>query len=163
MADKDPKNLESYFNAAFAEAEKGISQKHGGPFGAVIVKDGKIIAKAHNTVLLKNDPTCHAETNAIRKACKKMGRPHIQDCILIASSEPCPMCFAVSEWADLRKIYFAVPEKMAAKLGFKDDFIYKDLGKPLKKRQAKEIHAKKFQEKGLEVFKNWKKLGGKLY
>jgi guanine deaminase len=157
------KNLKTFFNAAFAEANKGISQKHGGPFGAVIVQDGKIISRAHNTVLSSNDPTCHAETNAIRKACKKLCRPHLKDCILIASSEPCPMCFSVSEWADIRMIYFAVPKKMAAKLGFKDDFIYRDLNKPLKKRQAKEIHAKEYQGKGLTVFKKWQTAGGKLY
>src|SRR5690606_15095124 len=94
---------------ALQEAREGSEAGHGGPFGAVIVAaDGTIIAGGHNTVLKDNDPSAHAEVNAIRKAATKLGTPHLTGYILIASSEPCPMCHATAYWAGITDIRFAV-------------------------------------------------------
>ena len=109
---------------AYEEAEKGMRLGHGGPFGAVIVKEGKIIAKAHNEVLLNNDATCHAEIQAIRKASKKLKRFDLNDCELYVTGEPCPMCFGGIHWAKMKKVYYACSIKDAEKIGFDDKFIY---------------------------------------
>lgn len=99
--------------------------KDGGPFGAVIVKNGKIIAKAHNQVLKKNDPTAHAEILAIQKACKKLKTHDLNGCILYTSCEPCPMCLSASIWANIKEIYYGNTKEDADKIGFRDDFIYR--------------------------------------
>ncbi len=156
-------NLEKYFQLSFQEAKKGITQKHGGPFGAVIIHKGKIIASAHNTVLKDNDPTCHAEVNAIRKACKKLKQPHLEDSILIASSEPCPMCLTTSYWAQIKQIYFAVPQSVAAKVGFSDSFIYQDLKKVPSKREVHVYWTPQYQKDGEKIFTEWRQKNGKLY
>lgn len=96
----------------------------GGPFGAVIVKDGKIIAKERNQVLKQKDPTAHAEIMAIRKASKKLKTHDLCGCILYTSCEPCPMCLAASIWANIKEIYYGNTKKDADEIGFRDDFIY---------------------------------------
>lgn len=112
LADKQARiNLKNHF-------------QDGGPFGAVIVKNGKIIAKAHNQVLKKNDPTAHAEILAIQKACKKLKTHDLNDCILYTSCEPCPMCLSASIWANIKEIYYGNTKEDADKIGFRDDFIY---------------------------------------
>jgi tRNA(Arg) A34 adenosine deaminase TadA len=156
-------NLKTYFEAALSEASKGSRAKHGGPFGAVVIRNGKIIAKAHNTVIRDNDPTCHAEVNAIRKACKKLKRFHIEDCILIASSEPCPMCLTTSYWAQVKEIHYALPRSIAAKVGFADDYIYKDISKKPLNRTIPVIHYKELEKEGLKIFNDWQNKNGKLY
>lgn len=154
--------MRKYLSMTIKEAVKGSSKGDGGPFGALILKNGKVIAKAHNTVLKTNDPTCHAEVNAIRQACKKLKSPHLDDCILIASSEPCPMCLTTAYWAEIKTIHYALPRKVAAAVGFTDDFIYRDLKKLPAKRLVKVIHARGLENRGKKIFKNWAK-GGKLY
>lgn len=156
-------NLKTFFESALSEASKGSRAKHGGPFGAVVIQKGKIIAKAHNTVIRDNDPTCHAEVNAIRLACKKLKRFHLEDCILIASSEPCPMCLTTSYWAQISEIHYAVPRSVAAKVGFADDFIYKDMKKMPFKRLIPVFLYKGFEKLGEKIFTDWKKSNGKLY
>jgi len=156
-------DLKQYFDITFSEATTGSKAKHGGPFGAAIVKNGKIIAKAHNTVVRDNDPTCHAEVNAIRQACKKLKRFHLEDCILIASSEPCPMCLTSSYWAQLLEIHYAIPRSVAAKAGFTDDFIYKDIAKKPSKRLIPVSHYKGFETEGKKMFEEWTRNSGKLY
>lgn len=96
----------------------------GGPFGAVIVKDGQVIAKAHNQVLKNNDPTAHAEVMAIRLACEKLHTHDLSGCALYTSCEPCPMCLSASIWANIKEIYYGNTRKDADKIGFRDDFIY---------------------------------------
>ena len=155
--------LKQYFRLSFKEALNGVNHKHGGPFGAIIVLNGKIIGVGHNTVLKDNDPSCHAEVNAIRDACRKLKRPHLENSILIASSEPCPMCLTTSYWAQIGKIYYALPRKIAAKYGFIDDFIYLDLKKASNKRKLQVSSFKDSFKSGLAVFKKWHKLNGKLY
>ncbi len=105
---------------AIRQAVAGAAAGEGGPFGAVVARNGKIIARAHNTVLSKNDPTCHAEVNAIRSACRKLKRPHLYDCELYASCEPCPLCLAAALWARLPVVYYAATREDAAKAGFDD-------------------------------------------
>lgn len=127
----------------------------GGPFGAIIVKDGEIIASASNTVTLENDPTAHAEVNAIRMACKKLDTFCLEGCILYTSCEPCPMCLSAAYWAHIDKIFFAANRKDAADAGFDDDFIYKELSSPIEKRDIKLLNI--LPEEGLRPFLLWKK------
>ncbi len=98
--------------------------KDGGPFGAIIVKDGKIISKASNSVLKSKDPTAHAEVNAIRKACQVLGTHDLSGCILYTSCYPCPMCMASSIWANIKEIYYNNTKEEADKIGFRDKDIY---------------------------------------
>lgn len=160
---KKPSSPAKLFAITFEEAKKGISHKHGGPFGAIILLNNKIISKAHNTVLRDNDPTCHAEVNAIRAACAKMRKPHLKNAILIASSEPCPMCLTTSYWAQISKIYYALPRKIAADYGFIDDFIYIDIKKPKNKRKLKVIGFPEYFALAEKTFKTWQSLKGKVY
>ena len=96
----------------------------GGPFGAVVVKDGQIIAVASNSVLVDNDPTAHAEMNAIRKACKKLNTYDLSGCELYATGYPCPMCLSAIIWSNIKTVYYGCTPQDAAEIGFRDDFIY---------------------------------------
>ncbi len=98
--------------------------EHGGPFGAVIVKDGKIIAQAHNTVLKDCDPTAHAEINVIRKAGTVLETNDLSGCILYTSCYPCPMCLSAIIWANIKTVYYGNTKEDAANIGFRDDYIY---------------------------------------
>lgn len=100
------------------------SYKDGGPFGAVVVKDNKIITSAHNTVIQDNDPTAHAEINAIREASKKLNTNDLSECILYASAEPCPMCLSAIIWANIKEIYYLNTKEDSDKIGFRDNIIY---------------------------------------
>lgn len=131
----------------------GIIKKCGGTFGAVIVKEGVIIAEGYNQVATTHDPTWHAEMHAIREASKKLKTPHLEGCILYTSAEPCPMCLAAAYWAHLESIYYAATVEDALKYGnFQDDLIYKDFDKPKEQRKipCRELlrdEAKKIWEK----------------
>ncbi len=116
-----------FMRIALIEARKGFLKKHGGPFGAVITCNNKIVSKAHNTVLRDNDPTAHAEINAIRLASKKLKRFDLSDCELYSTCEPCPMCFSAIHWANIKKVFFGASSKDASKIGFKDKQIYEIL------------------------------------
>ena len=111
---------------AIEESKYNIKNDYrkGGPFGAVIVKDGKIISFAHNTVIKNNDPTAHAEINAIRKASKKLKSHNLSGCMLYTSAEPCPMCLSAIIWANIKDVYYVNDKKDAANIGFRDDMIY---------------------------------------
>ena len=140
---------------AIRESFIGMNKGDGGPYGAVIVKDGKVISRGHNEVIKNNDPTCHAEIVVIRKACKKLGRFDISDCEIYSSCEPCPMCFSAIHWAKIRKLYFGCTAKDAAKIGFDDKFIYDVI---LGKAKKKQLSIKQIKRKeGLEAFKVWEK------
>ncbi len=116
--------MNKYMKAAYNEALKNIEGHEGGPFGAVIVKDGEIIAAANNQVLATNDPTMHAEIAAIRIATKKLGRFSLDDCSIFATCEPCPMCMAAIIWAKIPKLYYGANRKDAESIGFDDNYIY---------------------------------------
>lgn len=129
-----------YLQMAIKLAQKSVKDGKGGPFGAVIVKDGKVLAKAHNTVTPSNDPTAHAEVNAIRKACKKLKDFELKGCTIYASAEPCPMCFGAIYWARPKALYYAADKEIAAKAGFDDSFIYKEILLDKKDRKIKTTH-----------------------
>ena len=112
---------------AVALSRRAIDELEGGPFGSVIVKDGIIIARGWNQVLLLNDPTAHAEIVAIRAACKELGTPSLAGCQVYTSCEPCPMCLGAIYWARPDVVYYANTKTDAAAIGFDDDFIYKEL------------------------------------
>jgi len=115
--------MNRFMKEAFEEARKGIEAGDGGPFGAVIVKDGSIIARGHNEVVGSNDPTAHAEMVAIRKASVLLESFKLEGCILYATGEPCPMCFSAIQWAHIDKVYYCNTKEDAAKIGFDDRFI----------------------------------------
>jgi guanine deaminase len=106
----------------------------GGPFGAIIVKDGKIVAEGWNQVTSTNDPTAHAEVSAIRAACEKLGTFSLAGCDIFTSCEPCPMCLSAIYWARLDRVYFANSREDAAAIGFDDEFLYREVAKPIEAR-----------------------------
>ncbi|VVB65868.1 tRNA-specific adenosine deaminase [Candidatus Gugararchaeum adminiculabundum] len=119
----------NFMQLAAREALLGMNSNHGGPFGAVIVKKGKIIAKAHNTVLKTKDPSAHAEVNAIRKASKKLKTFDLSDCEIYASCQPCPMCLGAIMWARIPVLYIGCTSADAASIGFDDKKFYDDFKK----------------------------------
>lgn len=131
------------------------SVKHGGgPFGAVIVKEGKIIAEAANRVTLDNDPTAHAEVNAIRQAARSLGRFDLSGCDIYTSCEPCPMCLGAIYWAHLDHIYYGCNRRDAADAGFDDEFIYQELSlAPAERQKMMEVL---LPDESLAAFRMWK-------
>jgi guanine deaminase len=111
---------ESFMERAIADALRGIERGHGGPFGAVIVRGGEILAMGHNEVLKTNDPTRHAEICAISRAAAKLGAPHFRGCEIYSTTEPCVMCFAAINWAQIRSVYFGTSVRDVKKLGFNE-------------------------------------------
>lgn len=116
-----------YMDEALKEAYEGIEKGHGGPFGAVIVKDGKIVGRGHNRVLLKKDPTCHGEMEAIRDACANLNSHDLSGCEIYTTAEPCPMCLGGILWANISKVYYGCTVDDTDKIGFRDDTFYEFL------------------------------------
>ena len=131
----------------------------GGPFGAVIVKDGKVVAGASNRVTLDNDPTAHAEVNAIRQACRELGTFDLKGSVIYASCEPCPMCLGAIYWAGIERIYYANTRADAAAADFADGFIYEDMGKPLAERTLPIIPL--LRDEALHTFRRWQEKADK--
>ncbi|MBE7640682.1 MULTISPECIES: nucleoside deaminase [Salegentibacter] len=151
----------SYFlKRAIQLAEEGMDKGSGGPFGAVIVKNGEIIAESSNRVTSTNDPTAHAEVAAIRQACEKLENFQLEDCILYTSCEPCPMCLGAIYWARPNKVYYALSREDAAKIGFDDQFVYDEIA--LKMDQRKIPFINMMREEGLPVFQKWEAKGDKI-
>ena len=113
---------------------QNMASGQGGPFGAVVVRDGRIIGEGSNQVTHINDPTAHAEIGAIRAACTTLGDFSLKGCVLYTSCEPCPMCLAAAYWARLDHVYFANTRAQAAAIGFDDEFLYTEIAKPLEER-----------------------------
>ena len=132
----------------------------GGPFGAVVVRDGKIIARGWNQVTSANDPTAHAEVMAIRTACAKLKTFQLDDCELYTSCEPCPMCLSAIYWARLKKVYYANTRKDAAKIDFDDDLIYREVAMPVNKRiiPMKQL----LRAEAVKVFAEWQAKADKV-
>ena len=135
------------------ELSKQSVEKGGGPFGAVIVKNGKIIAEASNSVTKDNDPTAHAEVNAIRQAAKKLNSFDLSGAEIYTSCEPCPMCLGAIYWARLDKIFFANTKEDAKAIGFDDSFIYEEIDKPYSQRSIPTIQI--MRNEALAAFKMW--------
>lgn len=134
-------------------------KNNGGPFGAVIVKDDKIIAQASNSVTLNNDPTAHAEVNAIRAACTSLKSFILTGCTLYTSCEPCPMCLGAIYWARIDKIFYANTRIDAKNIGFDDSFIYEELEKPMVKRAIPSIQI--MQHEAIKAFEAWQQKNDK--
>lgn len=144
---------------AIALAKKGMLSGNGGPFGCVIVKDGKIVGQGSNMVLKTKDPTAHAEVVAIRDACKTLDNFQLDGCEVYTSCEPCPMCLGAIFWARPAKVFFACKKEDAAEAGFDDDFIYKEIEvKPSDRKIPMHIL---LREESLTAFELWKEKGDK--
>ena len=146
------KQDKEFMREAIRLADESV-RNGGGPFGAVIVKDGKIIAGSSNSVTIDNDPTAHAEVNTIRQACQKLGTFDLSDCVIYTSCEPCPMCLGAIYWAHLRCVYYGNTKKDARDIDFADDFIYEELDKPIDRRSVPFINM--LHEEALSSFKLW--------
>jgi guanine deaminase len=125
----------------------------GGPFGAIIARDGKVIAEGHNQVTSGNDPTAHAEVVAIRAACGQLGSFSLQGCEMYSSCEPCPMCLGAIYWARLDRVYYANTRGDAAAIGFDDDHIYREFEKPIDGRAVPFIRLG--SEEARQIFQEW--------
>lgn len=143
----------SFMARAIQLSIEGVHSGCGGPFGAVVVRDGKIVAEGMNQVTSTNDPTAHAEVLAIRQACAKLGVFELKDCELYTSCEPCPMCIGAIYWARFSRVYFANTAEDAAKIGFDDSFIYSELKRPRSRRRIPTIQM--MREEALAGFRAW--------
>ena len=148
-----------FMRRAIALASESV-RRGGGPFGAVIVKDGKVVAEGSNSVTILNDPTAHAEVTAIREACRKLGTFHLEDCTVYTSCEPCPMCLGAIYWAGIKQIFYGNTRKDAADIGFADDFIYEELECPLEHRRLPIRPL--LRDEAQESFRLWEKKSDKV-
>lgn len=142
-----------FMKAAIELSRKGMENGEGGPFGAVVVKDGEIVGVGNNKVTSSNDPTAHAEVVAIRDACKNLNTYQLEGCIVYSSCEPCPMCLGAIYWARPDRLFFACDRNDAAEIGFDDDFIYKEIPLPVEERQIETLQL--LQKEGVKVFEEW--------
>ncbi|MFI5161572.1 MAG: nucleoside deaminase [Sphingobacteriales bacterium] len=144
---------EKFMRIAIKLSEQNVEQRSGGPFGAVIARDGEIIAKSSNQVIRQNDPTAHAEIAAIRLACQALGAYSLRGCVIYTSCEPCPMCLGAIYWARIDTIYYANTKADAAVMGFDDDFIYKELELPMHQRKLQIVQL--LRNEANTAFKLW--------
>ena len=151
---------EKYMRMAIALSEKNVIEGGGGPFGAVIVKDGDVIAQSSNRVTSSNDPTAHAEVSAIRLAANALNSFDLSGCVIYTSCEPCPMCLGAIYWARISKVYYANTRTDAEDIGFDDKLIYEELNLPVEKRQLPTIQI--LHNESLEVFKKWQSSENKV-
>src|SRR6266487_3718236 len=151
---------EKFMRQAIGLSLSKMRKNHGGPFGAIIVKNGRIIGRGWNRVTSTNDPTAHAEVSAIRDACRRLKSFQLDDCELYTSCEPCPMCLAAIYWARLRRVYYGNTRKDAARIAFDDDFIYREVSLPISSRK---IPMKQLLRKeALAAFVEWKHKADKI-
>jgi len=152
--------MNKFMQMAIDEARDGITKHHGGPFGSVIVKDGEIVGKGHNRVLKNNDPTCHGEIDAIRKACYNLDTFDLSGCELYTTGEPCHMCLCASMWANISHIYYGCTIEDNAEIGFRDekfDNIFSGRDKLTDYMQEVDRDA------CLELFREYKEMSHKCY
>lgn len=148
----------------FMEKAISLSQENiktgGGPFGAIIVNNGKIISEGCNRVTSENDPTSHAEINAIRKAAKSLGTFNLSGCTIYTSCEPCPMCLGAIYWAHLDKVFYGASREDAKEVGFDDDFIYNEIQLQNEKRSIPMENL--LQNSAIQTFKSWARQTDKI-
>jgi tRNA(Arg) A34 adenosine deaminase TadA len=150
----------AFMARAIQLAIENVRSGRGGPFGAVVVKDGSVITEAANQVTATNDPTAHAEVLAIRQACQKLGFFELKGCELYTSCEPCPMCLGAIYWARTDKVYFGSFAADAAKVGFDDSAIYAEITQPHAEREIPMIQM--MREEALAAFRAWEENPGKI-
>ena len=148
--------MNKYMRMAVNEARKGIKAGHGGPFGAVIVKDDVVIAKGHNQVVKNNDPTCHGEIMAIHKACKKLGTFDLSGCEIYTTGEPCPMCMAAILWANIEKVFYGCNILDTEEIGFRDKKFYEQFAN--REQFIKELDRKQC----LKLYGEYKRITDKI-
>jgi guanine deaminase len=149
-----------YLKMAVEEAAAGIRSRDGGPFGAIIVRDGKVIGRGHNCVLSSNDPTAHAEINAIREACAREKNPHLTGATIYSNFEPCPMCLAAIYWAHIRHLYFCSGREQAEAIGFMDQHLYDEFARHPGQR---EMHTTRIGIQEMDqLLEEWKGLEDKI-
>jgi guanine deaminase len=158
MKEEDKQDIQ-FMQEAIALALKGVNSNEGGPFGAVVVKDGVIIGRGNNQVIITNDPTAHAEVVAIKDACRTVNSFLLDGCVIYTSCEPCPMCLGAIYWARIEKIFYACTKKDAAAIGFDDAFIYEELLLSLSERKIKGISL--IRDEGLKAFTTWREKADK--
>ena len=141
-------------------ATQMMRRNHGGPFGAVVVRNGRVIGRGWNQVTSANDPTAHAEVMAIRAACRRRKTFRLQDCELYTSCEPCPMCLSAIYWARIGKVYYANTRKDAARIDFDDDFIYAEVSRPISRRKL--AMRQLMRKEALAAFAEWQKKADKI-
>jgi len=144
---------EKFMQMAIDLSVKNVQDGLGGPFGAVIVKNGEVVAASANKVVPTNDPTAHAEVSAIRLACQQLNTFNLEGCEIYTSCEPCPMCLGAIYWARLDKIYYANTKADAAAIGFDDHFIYDELDLPMAQRKLPVVQL--LRDEALKAFKQW--------
>lgn len=149
--------MNEFMELAKLEAIAGIRNGEGGPFGAVVVRDGKVIASAHNTVTSSHDASAHAEINAIRAAGKALKTHDLSGCEIYTTGKPCPMCHAALKWANIRNIYYALGYEDTASIGFRDDDISYLLKNPDRDESLQQIE----RENCLDIYEEWKNLKSK--
>lgn len=145
---------ERFMRAAIAEARRGVRRGDGGPFGAVIVRNGEIVGRGHNRVVGTKDPTAHAEITALRQASRRLGRFHLADCEIFTTCEPCPMCRAALSWARIRRRTEGCTAEDAARIGFADAAIAAELRRPRRRRSPAD--GTFMRDECLAVFKMWR-------
>jgi tRNA(Arg) A34 adenosine deaminase TadA len=145
---------------AIALAMENVRAGRGGPFGALVVRDGEVIAEGTNLVTSNNDPTAHAEIVAIREACRKLGSFQLTGCELYSSCEPCPMCMGAIYWARLKRLCFGADRQDAAAFGFDDSHIYDELCLPHSARSI--VVTRQERDKALEAFREWQRMPQKI-
>ena len=149
---------EAHMKRAVELSRRGMESGHGGPFGAVIVRDGAVVGEGWNEVLRSKDPTAHAEVVAIRNACRALGTYDLSGSEIYASCEPCPMCLGAIYWSRIDRVYFSIGRHDAAGIEFRDELIYEELRKPLAKRALPMVQVP--CDGALEVFAAWEHLSG---
>ena len=151
---------QKFLERAIDLSRENMRSGKGGPFGCVIVKDGKIIGEGCNHVVTTNDPTAHAEVVAIRDACKALGSFQLTDCDVYASCEPCPMCLGAIYWARPKRVIYANTKQDAAAINFDDQFIYDEIEKPDQERTIAFLHYP--LQEAIQVFEEWKQTENKI-
>lgn len=146
--------MNEYMKEAISLSNENLTTNYGGPFGACVVKDGKIIGKGFNKVLKDNDPTAHAEIVAIREACKELNTYDLTGCKLYTSCYPCPMCLSAIIWSNIKKVYYANTKEDAANIGFRDDYIYEFIKNNMNDKLVLDLESMD-REEALEVFKRY--------
>lgn len=154
------KSDDDYIMKAVTLARTGMREKKGGPFGCVIVKNDTVIGEGYNRVPSSGDPTAHAEIEAIRDACSRLASPHLNECVLYSTCEPCPMCLGAIYWAHIERIVFSGTRETAAAAGFDDQFIYEEFNSPPEDRR---LSMQLIPHKGTEkLFDEWLKMEDKV-
>jgi guanine deaminase len=151
---------EALMKKAVQLACENVLSNHGGPFGAIVVKDGEIIGTGRNEVTATNDPTAHAEVQAIREACRKLNSFQLTDCEIYTSCEPCPMCLGAIYWARPKAVYYACTKEDAARIGFDDHFIYEQIALPKESRSIPFVQI--YPDNGQQPFTAWERSNNRI-